>query len=301
MAASDWILATRPKTLAAGIVPVIVGACIGAAETQFNVLIMLACLGGALCIQIACNFINDALDAIKGADTEERIGPKRAVASGAISARSMLIVSMFILAAALGIGIYLSLIGGWIFFILGIVSIICAYTYTGGPYPLAYIGLGDVFVFLFFGLFAVLGSAFLQVAGANTDITFRLDGLPITWWLIAAAIGFQATAIIAVNNLRDIETDQQVNKNTLAVRMGAKLTKIYIFILHLAAASALFAAANLYEQTLLFISAGIALCGGLGLSIGIARAEKTALNKFLGLSAALEMLTGLSLVICLAL
>ncbi|NRA37747.1 MAG: 1,4-dihydroxy-2-naphthoate octaprenyltransferase, partial [Planctomycetes bacterium] len=184
-----WLLATRPKTLAAGIIPVLVGSSLGATIASLDILIAFACLAGALGIQIGCNFANDAIDALKGTDNEQRIGPARAVASGFISSRAMLSACFIVLAISFCIGLYLSLIGGWPILALGIVSILCAYGYTGGPFPLAYIGLGDLFVFLFFGLFAVLGSGYMQIAAAELPlISSGICGLPVAWWLIAAAI-----------------------------------------------------------------------------------------------------------------
>ena len=301
MTISHWLLATRPKTLAAGIIPVCVGSALGTSgalsqAVPLNGLLVACCLIGALCIQVACNFANDALDALKGADTDERIGPRRAVASGLISARAMLIASFALLMLAFFIGLYLASIGGWIIFLLGIISILCAYAYTGGPFPLAYIGLGDVFVFLFFGLFAVLGPAYLQLASGQPEKLM----LPDAWWLIASAIGLQATAIIAVNNLRDRKTDALAHKKTLAVRIGGNATRVYIAVLHLCAALCLSLAALYFDNDLLFISASIAGIGGLAISIAIARVEGAALNKFLGITAALELITGLSIAVCLA-
>lgn len=258
---------------------------------------MAACLLGALCIQIGCNFANDALDALKGADNEQRIGPRRAVASGDISAQHMLIASCCILIVAFAVGVYLSFIGGWIIFALGIISIICAYAYTGGPFPLAYLGLGDVFVFLFFGLFAVLGSAYLQSASTAHGENLQI---PLAWVYVAAATGLQATAIIAVNNLRDRNTDKAAGKMTFAVRIGAGNTRIYIALLHLIACLLLGLAAIHLDHNGFFIAAGIAGFGGSALSIAIARHDGPALNRFLGLSAALELITGLSIVIILA-
>ena len=296
MSISHWISATRPKTLAAGIAPVLVGSYLGSSE-DVDLLTMCACLLGALCIQIGCNFANDAIDALKGADNEQRIGPRRAVASGDISARHMLLASIGILIVAFAIGIYLSLIGGWIIFALGVISIVCAYAYTGGPFPLAYIGLGDVFVFLFFGLFAVLGSAYLQQVPNVNDGMFQM---PRAWLYVAAAVGLQATAIIAVNNLRDRIGDKAAQKITLAVRLGAQNTRIYIALLHLSACLCLGLAAVHMHVNGLFVSACIAGLGGIALSIAIARRDGPALNRFLGLSAALELVTGLSIVITLA-
>lgn len=295
MAVSDWISATRPKTLAAGIAPVAVGSALGAVE-QIDYIIAVLCLLGALCIQIGCNFANDALDAIKGADNNKRIGPQRAVASGRISAKHMLAASAFILLIAFLIGVYLSLIGGWIIFALGLISIVCAYAYTGGPFPLAYIGLGDLFVYLFFGLFAVLGTAYMQSAAHNINSA----QIEAWWYVIASAVGLQATAIIAVNNLRDRKTDAEVGKRTLAVLLGGKCSRIYMLLLHISACACLAAVAYYLKYPSFYIPAAIAGIGGIALSIGVFLTDGAQLNRYLGLSAALELITGLSIAYFLA-
>jgi len=305
-----WLAATRPRTLAAGLVPVAVGTALPGPGIPVRWDAAAGCLIGALLIQIGVNFANDAFDGIKGADAPGRLGPPRAVASGLVSPRAMLIATALVLLAALGVGLWLATIGGWPILILGLVSLLCAVAYTGGPFPLAYHGLGDLFVLLFFGLFAVLGSVWVQVAdwvarmyAAGTPLTFRagmsytdqwLLRLPGEWWLIATAVGLQATAIIAVNNLRDIATDARVGKRTLAVRLGDRRSRIYYGILHLAAAGCWWGAATLLERPWLMVPAAIATIGGAALARGVARAQGTDLNRYLARSAALELITGLS-------
>ncbi len=287
-----WLMATRPRTLAAGLVPVAVGTAL--ARPLFDPLRLAACLAGALLIQVGCNFANDAFDALKGADTPDRVGPRRAVASGLISARAMLTGTAIVLLAAFAIGCWLATVAGWGVFALGVVSLVCAVAYTGGPAPLAYLGLGDLFVFLFFGLFAVLGSAWVQRAGHDPHLA-TVD------CLIAAAVGLQATAIIAVNNLRDIATDTVAGKRTLAVRLGDRATRAYYLLLHLTAAGLLAAAAVLDGHPWRWLPVGVALVGGLVLARLVARTHGAALNAMLARTAALELLTGLCLVaaICL--
>ena len=282
-----WLLATRPRTLAAGLVPVAVGTAL--ARPLFDPLRLLACLAGALLIQIGCNFANDAFDALKGADTPDRVGPRRAVAAGLISARAMLIGTAIVLAVAFAIGCWLATVAGWGIFALGIVSLACAVLYTGGPAPLAYLGLGDLFVFLFFGLFAVLGSAWVQRAGHDPQ-------LATADWLVAAAVGLQATAIIAVNNLRDIETDTRANKRTLAVRLGDRATRVYYLCLHLGATGLLAGAALITGKPWHWLPVAAACLGGLALARAVAKTRGAALNKMLAKTAALELLTGLCLV-----
>lgn len=313
---SAWILATRPKTLAAGVVPVFVGTALGATLVPINWLAAIGCLVGALLIQIGCNFANDAFDALKGADTAARIGPQRAVASGLISPRAMLIATGIVLLLAFLVGLWLATFGGWIILVLGIVSLVCAVAYTAGPLPLAYVGLGDLFVFLFFGLVAVIGSGWVQAApalavlepynqiGAKGFAIFNPPSdriglhswfdLPASWWLVASAVGLQATAIIAVNNLRDIATDAVVGKHTLAVRLGDRATRVYYVLLHVAAATCLVVLA-VKTGGWLWLPAIVAGVGGLALSAGLVRTTGPALNGYLARSAALELITGLCL------
>lgn len=286
---SIWLAATRPRTLAAGVAPVVVGTALGGTAGTINWLVAGACLVGAILIQIGSNFANDAFDGLKGADTPERLGPQRAVASGLISAHAMLIATAIVLALAFVIGLYLATVGGWPILALGVVSLVCAVAYTGGPFPLAYHGLGDVFVFLFFGLFAVLGSAWVQVPHT----------IPLAWWLIAAAVGLQATSIIAVNNLRDLVTDRGVGKYTLAVRLGDRASRWYIAGLHAAATIALVSSALLLEKSLLAVPAALAGLGGLAFCLGLFRTQGRDLNRYLARSAGLELITAAALAMAL--
>lgn len=310
-----WFLAMRPKTLPAGLVPVAVGGGLAAATTSaFSWPHWFGCLIGALLIQIGVNFANDAFDALKGADTADRVGPQRAVASGLISARAMLIATLIVLLAALAVGLWLFQRGDWPILILGLISLVCAIAYTGGPFPLAYHGLGDLFVLLFFGLFAVLGTAWVQLApvlaklpehipvGLAPDMSRNnhwLIGLPWEWWAIATAIGLQAVGILCVNNLRDRDTDAAANKRTLAVRLGHQATLRYFAGLHIAATALWFLVALLWQPWLV-VPAAIAGLGGLALSKGVSRHTGAALNPYLARSAALEGITGLSATLILS-
>jgi 1,4-dihydroxy-2-naphthoate octaprenyltransferase len=168
-----------------------------------------AALAGALALQVAANFANDVFDFEKGADTAARLGPLRAVQAGLISPRAMRVGLFSVLGLAVGIGVYLTLVAGPIIVALGIASILAALAYTGGPYPLGYHGLGDVCVFVFFGLVAVAGTCFVEL-GRVTELA----------WFSAVPIGALTTAILVVNNVRDAETDRAANKRTLAVRFG---------------------------------------------------------------------------------
>lgn len=204
-----WVLAARPKTLAAAIAPVAVGSACAHAAGVFRVGPALGALSGALFLQIAANFANDLFDYEKGADTAERLGPTRAVQAGLLAASAVRRGLFVVLLAALGVGIYLTWQAGPVIAAIGVLSIVAALAYTGGPYPLGYHGLGDVFVFLFFGMVAVPGSAFVH---ARTVPELSI-------WA-AIPIGALSTAILVVNNLRDRETDARAGKRTLAVRFG---------------------------------------------------------------------------------
>jgi len=294
-----WIAAARPRTLPAGLVPVLVAGGLASTVTQLDYLALAACLGGALLIQIGCNFGNDAFDARRGADGPGRVGPQRAVAAGLVSERAMLLAAAFTLTIALLIGLYLSYLGGWPIFVLGLISIVCALAYTGGPFPLAYHGLGDLFVLAFFGFFAVLGSAWIQVAPdgvADPDLL----GMPAWWWLVAAALGLQAAGILTVNNIRDRDGDAAVGKRTMAVRLGPRGSRCYLLLLHLSATGSLAAAAQLAQRPWLLLVAAVAALGGAALALAVWRQSGAALNRYLARSAGLELLTGFGVVaICM--
>ena len=175
----------------------------------------LAALLGALLIQIGTNLSNDYFDFVKGADTEERLGPARATQAGWIRPEIILRSSLLVFAAAVIIGIFLVLRGGWPIILIGIASVICGILYTGGPYPLAYLGLGEVFVVIFFGPVATLGTYYVQALEFSKEV-----------FIAGLAPGLISTALIAVNNLRDIPTDIKARKRTLAVRFGYRFARI---------------------------------------------------------------------------
>lgn len=204
-----WLLAARPKTLPAAIAPVVVGTAVAIRERGFDLGATLACVAVALLLQIAANFANDAFDFHKGADTAARLGPTRVTAAGLIPSRHVLVATAVTLLLAMLAGSYLVVLGGWPILAIGLLAIVSAVAYTGGPAPLGYAGLGDLFVFLFFGLVAVAGTAYVQT-GELTNLALTA-GIPI---------GCLATAILAVNNLRDVDTDRVAGKRTIAVRLG---------------------------------------------------------------------------------
>ncbi|MFP6656352.1 MAG: 1,4-dihydroxy-2-naphthoate polyprenyltransferase [Myxococcota bacterium] len=210
-----WLMAMRPKTLPVSIGPVLVGTAVAAAEGQARLAPALAAALGALLLQIGSNFANDVYDFEKGADTQDRIGPPRASQLGLLSPAALKRGMALVFALAVLVGSYLSFVAGPFIIAVGLVSIVAAIAYTGGPWPLGYHGLGDLAVFLFFGLVAVVGTTFVQTGT-----------LPMLAWSAAIPVGFLATAILVVNNLRDIETDKRVGKRTLAVRFGRRGTRL---------------------------------------------------------------------------
>ena len=208
-----WLLAGRPRTLVASVVPVLVGSALAAARGRFDWLLFAATLAVSVLLQVGANFANDVFDYLHGADAARR-GPQRVTQSGLLSARRMLFstAALFVLAAL--IGLYLVASAGWPLAIVGGLAILSALAYTGGPWPLGYHGLGDLFVFVFFGLVGVGG-------------TYYIQSRELTTLVLASAIpvGLLITNILVVNNLRDLESDQAAGKRTLAVRIGDAATR----------------------------------------------------------------------------
>ena len=204
-------MAARPRTLPAAIAPVLVGtaAAIEWAGKLPRVGAFLAALVGSVFIQIGTNLANDYSDARRGADTADRLGPVRVTSAGLVTPKRVLNATWIAFGVAVACGIYLAVVAGIVILLIGAVSIAAGILYTGGPRPYGYAGLGEAFVFLFFGLVAVNGSYFVQLE--------ELDALPLG---LSISIGFLATAIIVVNNVRDVETDRRAGKNTLAVQIG---------------------------------------------------------------------------------
>lgn len=207
--AAVWWSAARPPTLPAAIAPVIVGAALAWRDGAFDARAAGLCLTFALLVQIGTNFANDYYDFIKGADTAARVGPRRAVAAGLIAPATMQRAMWLIFATAFGCGLGLIAWGGPWLLVIGVASILCGIAYTGGPWPLGYNGLGDVFVFIFFGLVAVGATYFVQAGHLATDAV-----------LASVPIGLLAANILVVNNYRDVETDTVAGKRTLVVRFG---------------------------------------------------------------------------------
>ena len=209
-------MAARPRTLPAAVAPVLVGTA--AAQLVSDDIRWGAFIGallGSILIQIGTNLANDYSDAKRGADSADRLGPVRVTSSGLIAPRRVLHATWIAFAAALAVGIYLATVAGWEILVVGAVSIAAGVFYTGGPRPYGYAGLGEVFVFVFFGLVAVNGSYYVQLE--------ELDPLP---FLLSIPVGLLSTAILVVNNVRDLDTDARAGKRTLAVRLGRTRTRM---------------------------------------------------------------------------
>ena len=215
-----WVLASRPKTLLASVVPVVVGSALAIAENKFVLLYSIIALVCSLLIQVGTNFVNDLYDFLKGADNEKRKGPERVLASGWISVNEMKIGSVLVFLISFLLGLYLVYTGGKVVLIIGVLSIIAGIAYTAGPFPLAYNGLGDIFVFLFFGLVGTMGTYYVQ-AHRFSELSF-IASLPV---------GALITNILVVNNYRDIEEDRAAKKKTLAVIFGKVFTRFEYIIL----------------------------------------------------------------------
>jgi 1,4-dihydroxy-2-naphthoate octaprenyltransferase len=209
-------MAARPRTLPAAIAPVLVGTSLAIRVGHFHPLAFVAALIGAMLIQIGTNLSNDYSDARRGADAEDRLGPVRVTAGGLVPPRRVLVATYVTFALAVLCGVYLIAIAGWLLLAVGAASILAGVLYTGGPRPYGYEGLGEIFVFLFFGIVAVTGSYFVQ----------RRD-LPWEAFVLAIPVGLLIAAILTVNNIRDIESDRRAGKRTLAVRLGRGRTRVF--------------------------------------------------------------------------
>ncbi|MCB2224479.1 MAG: 1,4-dihydroxy-2-naphthoate polyprenyltransferase [Actinobacteria bacterium] len=217
-------MAARPPTLWAAVAPVLVGGGLAAHDGVFRWDVFVVTMAAAVLINVGVNFANDASDARRGADTEARIGPTRAVATGLISARAMWAGVGVTFGAAAACGAYLAWVAGWPILAIGAASLVAALGYTGGPVPYGYRALGEAFVFVFFGLAATVGSRFAH------DGTAPLDA-----WLLAVPVGMLVTAILVANNVRDIDTDRAAGKRTLAVVLGRRRTRVLYGVLVLGA------------------------------------------------------------------
>jgi len=277
-----WVMASRLPTLAAAIVPVMVGAACAMAFHGLRWLPTLVTFLGAIWIQIGTNFANDVFDFEKGADTGERLGPTRAVQAGLLSPEQMRRGMVAAFGVAVLCGVYLTWVAGWPLAVIGIASIVSGIAYTGGPYPLGYHGLGDLFVLIFFGFVAVAGTAFIS-----------LGYVPALAWWAAVPVGCLATNILVVNNVRDRKTDREAGKRTLVARFGRWLgVAEYCFFLLLA---------YLVPMWLVWIGWGgifmllplVTIPRGLLLASRLVRLEGRALNQILVGTAQLMVFHGI--------
>jgi len=278
---TPWLLAARPKTLAAAVTPVLVGTALACIHARVAWPPFLFALLGAICIQIGTNYVNDALDFKKGADTHTRLGPLRVTQAGLLNADAVLRGAYVCFGLAALCGIPLIIRGGWPIAIAGVASILAAYAYTGGPYPLAYHGLGELFVMLFFGFTAVCGSFYLQ--RLTLDVTALIAGF---------AVGSLAVVILAINNLRDIDNDRASNKRTLAARFGATFARTEIVIFALTPFVCVAAIAYLRHSMTILIPI-LALIPAIALLLRVARSDGATLNGCLALAGALEWIFGI--------
>ena len=227
--AQIWLLAARPKTLPAAVGPVLVGTAAAFADGHFALWPMLAALAGALLLQIGSNFANDYFDFFKGADTHERMGPTRVTAGGLLSPAEVRWGMVVVFGLAALVGLYLITVGGWPILALGASAIVAALLYSGGPLPYGYYGLGEFFVFLFFGVAAVAGTYYVQALTVTAQV-----------WLASVPVGALITGVLVVNNVRDRATDALANKRTLAVLLGDQGARVeYVALLVVAYAAAI--------------------------------------------------------------
>lgn len=281
-----WLLAVRPKTLTAALAPVAVGTGLAFGAGAGSWPLAAAALAGALLIQIGTNLTNDYYDFRKGADTPERLGPVRVTQAGLVAPNTVLAAAALCFAGAVCVGLYLLAAGGWPVVAIGLLSILAGWAYTGGPAPLGYLGLGEVFVLLFFGLVAVAGTVWVQALR-----------LPPATWLSALSVGCTATLLIAVNNQRDIDTDRRAGKHTLAARFGERFARAeYLCVLATAflAPVAAWALGQVGATVLLCLAALPLAVPPLRLVLG---KRGAALNQALAGSARLQLVHGVLLAI----
>lgn len=277
-----WVLAGRPKTLLAAAVPVIVGTAIAINDSSFKPLAAFAALICSLLIQIGTNYVNDLYDFKKGADNDGRTGPQRALASGLLSVTEMKTGIAVTFITAFLMGLYLVYIGGWLILLIGVASIAAGFAYTAGPFPLAYNGLGDIFVFIFFGLVATTGTYFVQTGEISL----------LSFWA-SVPVGALITNILVVNNYRDIDQDRIANKNTLAVKWGKRFTRFqYLFFMIISYVTPFVVFATFKDSVFVFLP-----LLSIPLSVKLVRMiymlEGQELNKTLELTAKLSGIYGL--------
>lgn len=278
----SWLIACRPKTLLASVVPVIVGSALALSVNKFVMLYSIIAMLCSILIQIGTNFVNDLYDFLNGADNGKRKGPLRVLANGFISVAEMKIGSALIFLTAFLLGLYLVYVGGIIVLIIGVLSIIAGIAYTAGPYPLAYKGLGDIFVFTFFGLIGTMGTYYVH--------THEFSALS---FLVSIPVGALITNILVVNNYRDIDEDRLANKRTLAVIWGKAFTRNQYVLLLIASFIIPIILFIYYNFSYWILLPCLTLPLGIELIKMLFTLEGTELNKTLELSAKLSALFGI--------
>lgn len=278
----SWVLASRPKTLPASAMPVFVASAIAIHNGVFNLSAAIIALLCSLLIQVGTNFINDLYDYLKGTDTKERVGPTRVLATGLITAKEMKTGIFVVFGTAFLLGLYLVYLGGLVILIIGILSLIAGYAYTAGPFPLAYNGLGDIFVFVFFGFVGTIGTYYVQAH----EITM------LVFWA-SVPVGALVTNILVVNNYRDIDEDKLAGKNTLAVKLGEKFTRLQYLTFMILSYAILFVVYFTYKQSLFIFLPLLSLPVAIKLIRMIYTLNGKALNKTLELTAKLSAIYGI--------
>lgn len=277
-----WILASRPRTLAAAIVPVIVGSSIAIRDELFQPLAAFIALLCSILIQVGTNYVNDLFDFLHGTDKEDRTGPQRAVASGIISVTEIKIGIYISFGLSFVLGMYLVSIGGWFILFLGVISILAGIAYTAGPFPLAYNGLGDIAVFIFFGFVGTVGTYYVQTLTITS----------MAFWS-SVPVGALITNILVVNNYRDREEDRSNGKNTLAVIFGEKFTRLQYLTFMIVSYAILFVVYFTYKKSLWIFLPLLSLPISIKLIRMIYSLRGKELNKTLELTAKLSAIYGL--------
>jgi len=278
----SWILASRPKTLLASVVLVMVGSAVAFHEDKLILFYSVIALICSLLLQIGANFTNDLYDHLKGADAKNRKGPQRVLASGIISVKEMQKGILIVFAAAFVFGLILVYFEGPIILAIGIFSILAGYAYTAGPYPLAYRGLGDIFVFMFFGIIGTVGTYYLHT-----------NDLSIVSFIASIPVGSLITNILVVNNYRDFEEDKAAGKFTLAVMLGKTFTRyqfLFLLILSFVVPAMLFLS---FDFSFLIFLPYLTLPAAFEIILMLYKLEGTQLNKTLELTAKFSALYGL--------
>ena len=277
-----WVLASRPKTLLASAVPVIIGSSIAVFDNEFKPIAAFFALICSALIQIGTNFVNDLYDFLHGTDKKDRVGPTRVLAAGLVTPNEMKIAITIIFGLSFLLGLYLVYVGGWIILLIGILSIMAGIAYTAGPLPLAYNGLGDIFVFIFFGFVGTVGTYYVQA----------LQLTPLVFW-VSVPVGALITNVLVVNNYRDIDEDKLNGKHTLAVKWGQKFTRLQYVVFTVISYAILLVVYFTYKQELIIFLPVLSLPLAIKLIKMIYTLEGKELNKTLELTAKLSAIYGI--------